>query len=100
MAIGIKSGGRVKGTPNKRTADVAELLNALGCDPVEGMARIAMNEAHAPEIRGKMYAELAGYLFPKRKALEVKDAGSHVTFQICTEFTEPAQTLPQASTPK
>ena len=97
MAIGIKSGGRAKGTPNKRTAEVAELLYALDCDPVEGMARIAMNEAHAPELRGRMYAELAGYLFPKRKALEVKDAGRHVTFQICTEFTEQA---PDVASPK
>lgn len=100
MAIGIKSGGRAKGTPNKRTTEVADLLYALGCDPVEGMARIAMDEAHAPELRGRMYAELAGYLFPKRKALEIKDAGRHVTFQICTEFTEPLQPTHQAVSPK
>ena len=100
MAIGIKSGGRAKGTPNKRTTEVADLLYALGCDPVEGMARIAMDEAHAPELRGRMYAELASYLYPKRKALEIKDAGRHVTFQICTEFTETVQPSHQAVSPK
>lgn len=93
MGVGVKTGGRAKGTPNKRTTEVAELLCALGCDPVAGMARIAMDVDHAPELRGRMYAELAGYLFPKRKALEVRDAGRHVTFEISTEFTEPVQPM-------
>ena len=35
------------------------------------MARIAMNEKHSPELRGRMYAELAPYLYPKRKAVEL-----------------------------
>lgn len=59
------------GTPNKRTQDVIERLDALGCDPLEGMARLAMDEANAPELRGRMFAELAGYCYPKRKAVEL-----------------------------
>ena len=55
-------GGRQKGTPNKRTQDVIGLLEALGCDPIEGMARIAMDENNAPELRGRMYAELSTIL--------------------------------------
>jgi len=96
MAIGIKSGGRAKGTPNKRSTEVAELLQAIGCEPVEGMARIAMDEAQAPELRGRMYAELTGYLFPKRKALEVRDEGRQVTFNINTKFIAPAVLMPEA----
>ena len=65
-----KTGGRSKGTPNKATQDVRDKLAALGCDPIEGMARIAMDEANPPELRGKMFAELAGYIAPKRKAIE------------------------------
>ena len=38
MALGFKTGGRTKGTPNRRTAEVSEKLEALGCDPIEGMA--------------------------------------------------------------
>jgi hypothetical protein len=30
-----------------------------------------MDEAHSPELRGRMYAELATYLYPKRKAVEL-----------------------------
>jgi hypothetical protein len=71
MALGKKTGGRIAGTPNKRTVDVQERLQALGCDPIEGMARIAMNPESAPELRGRMFAELAQYVAPKRRALEV-----------------------------
>ena len=66
-----KTGGRKKGTPNKATLSVAEKLEALGCDPIEGMARIAMDESNSAETRGRYYAELAQYLYPKRKAADV-----------------------------
>lgn len=64
MAIGRKTGGRVAGAPNKRTQDVNERLDALGCDPIEGMARIAMDETNPPKLRSRMFAELAGYVAP------------------------------------
>jgi hypothetical protein len=67
---GEHRGGRAKGTPNKATQDVRDKLAALGCDPIEGMAKIAMDLANPPELRGKMFAELAGYIAPKRKAIE------------------------------
>ena len=112
MAKGIKSGGRQKGTPNKINAEVAARLAGLGCDPIEGMVKIALRECECPtcqgtlrakytlgpvgiyldpdsgkmmtcrtcwgtgkepilpELRGKMFAELAQYIAPKRKAIE------------------------------
>ena len=86
MALGKKTGGRQAGTPNKRTTELSERLEALGCDPIEGMAQIAMDQANPPELRGRMYAELAGYLFPKRKATEIKlDERPQVTFQFLSE---------------
>ena len=66
-----KTGGRKKGTPNRATLTVAEKLAALGCDPISGMARIAMDENNSPETRGRYYSELAQYLYPKRKPVEV-----------------------------
>ena len=85
MALGRKTGGREKGTPNKKTQALIEKLDALGCDPVEGMANIAMDEGNPPELRGRMYAELAQYLYPKRRATEIKtDDGPRVVFQIDT----------------
>jgi hypothetical protein len=90
MTFGRKTGGRKAGTPNKRTSELAERLGAIGCDPIEGMARLALNSENPPELRGRMFAELAGYLYPKRKAVEVKsDDGPSVIFQISTEPTLP-----------
>lgn len=67
---GERRGGRQKGTPNIRTLEIAERLSALGCDPIEGMARIAQDENNPPDLRGRMYAELAQYIAPKRKSIE------------------------------
>ena len=72
MAKGQKTGGRKKGTPNKLSIGVAEKLEALGCDPIEGMAKIAMNTRNPAELRARMYRELAQYVAPKRKAIEFK----------------------------
>lgn len=90
--------GRKKGTLNKGTYEVREKLAKLGCDPIEGMARIALDcesgfikklrkivESGADEVRvneiqnalkdmnlaGSMYKELAQYVAPKRKAVEL-----------------------------
>ena len=61
--------GRPKGSRNKLTLEVRDRLEALGCDPIEGMARIAMDENVELSIRAQMYKELAQYVAPKRKAV-------------------------------
>ncbi len=76
MVHRLKTGGRKAGTPNKRTVEIAEKLETLGCDPLEGMARLAMDEANPPELRGRMFAELAQYVAPKRRAVEVSEPDS------------------------
>ena len=70
MAVGRKTGGRVVGTPNRKTAEINDLLESLRCNPIEGMAQIAQDLKNSPELRGRMYAELAQYVYPKRKAIE------------------------------
>jgi hypothetical protein len=74
MALGRKTGGRQKGTPNKRTADLAERLEALGCDPVGELASLAMDPATEPALKARCYIDLLAYLYPKRKAVEVSGA--------------------------
>ncbi len=69
---GERRGGRQQGTPNKRTLAVTEKLEALGCDPIEGMARITMDEAAELSISAQMYKGLAQYVASKRKAVEVQ----------------------------
>lgn len=75
MAQGRKTGGRTSGTPNGRTQAVIERLEALGCDPIEGMARIAMDDTIEISIPAQMYKELAQYVAPKRKAVEMQVDG-------------------------
>jgi hypothetical protein len=48
---GERRGGRAKGTPNKKSLGVTERLETIGCDPIEGMARIAMLMTREPHIR-------------------------------------------------
>jgi hypothetical protein len=71
MANGFKSGGRQKGTPNKRTVALAERLEALNCDPVSELVSLAQDTDIDPSIRVRCYTELLAYLHPKRKAVEV-----------------------------
>jgi hypothetical protein len=67
---GERRGGRKPGTPNKRTADIAAKMAALGCDPHTAMARIGMNPKNPVEVRLRAFIELAQYIAPKRKAVE------------------------------
>ncbi len=68
--MGIRRGGRQKGTPNKRTQQATELLQSLNFDPLVAMVEIARNPAHPPELRGRMCAELARYAYPQLRATE------------------------------
>ena len=71
MTRGYKTGGRRAGTPNRRTQEVRDQLEALGCDPIEGMARLALDPANSSELRARMYSELAQYVAPKRKSVDL-----------------------------
>lgn len=133
---------RAKGTPNRRSQDIADKLERIGCDPLRGMAEIALNrlpcgvcrgelktkykllpgdhskecnkqgagagadcicdgigtrtcmscygsgwEACSPELRGKMYAEIAQYVLPKRKAIEHSGIdGEDIGVRLVVEF--------------
>ena len=69
-----KLGGRKPGTPNKHPrASVEETLARMGCDPIEGLATIAMDEEIETGLRLKAYAELAKYVHPQKKAMELSN---------------------------
>lgn len=85
-----KTGGRKKGTPNKRTQDVIERLEALGCDPIEGMAKIAMDKKEPTELRAQMFKELAQYVAPKRKAVERTEVGMVETIVVLPDLSPQA----------
>lgn len=89
-----KSGGRKAGTPNRRSAEARERVEAMGFDPLEGLVLIARGdweklgykqetffkstgensgyEEHyiSPEMRLSATKEICTYVYPKLKAIE------------------------------
>lgn len=88
MAKGFKTGGRVSGVPNIRTLEAMQKLDELGCDPIEGMARIAMDESNSIELRAKMLAELAPYIYPKRKTMDISSNNDGLTIIVNRDNVE------------
>jgi hypothetical protein len=73
-----KTGGRAKGTPNKKTAERAKLLSALkvdGTDPVSFFASILKNEDAPLDLRFNAAKELAPYAHPKLASIEARTGG-------------------------
>jgi hypothetical protein len=66
-----KTGGRVRGTPNRATDALARKLTKLGCDPIEGLAKLALDPATETSLKVRCFAELAQYIYPKRKAVDL-----------------------------
>jgi len=73
MAIGKKTGGRTRGTPNKDKESLLKMIQSVGCrHPIEGLAIIA-KQAHDDgdiSLAKDAYKELAQYVVPKLKAVE------------------------------
>lgn len=49
---------------------MASRVEALGCDPVQGMVSLAMDVGIEPGIRARMYSELIQYIYPKLRATD------------------------------
>jgi|TARA_R110000822_G_scaffold199608_1_gene337300 hypothetical protein len=94
MAKGVKTGGRVKGTPNKPTQNIIDKLAELDCDPIEGMATIARQAMDENDLilAGSMFKELAQYVAPKRKSIEMTgDVNLDVYSDIMVGFRDVAE---------
>lgn len=68
-----KTGGRKRGTPNKRTEDLLERIKeAMGANwcPLVALARIADDKSTSLELRVRCLSEIAPYIQPKRRAIE------------------------------
>tara|TARA_R100000458_G_C8270903_1_gene245624 strand:- start:379 stop:669 length:291 start_codon:yes stop_codon:yes gene_type:complete len=63
--------GRPAGSPNKRSKEIQERLDAMDVDPIEGMAMIASDPTITPELKFQCFKELAQYVAPKRKSVDV-----------------------------
>lgn len=81
--------GRPTGSRGRRTQEVVERLENLGCDPLEGMVRIASQAEAAGDLNlaGRMYAELAPYVAPKLKSVEHSGPGGRPLLPDAPEYT-------------
>jgi hypothetical protein len=66
-----KTGGRKKGTPNRATLTLKEKLDAMGCDPLIELARMGLDEKNPLELRRRCFSDIAAYLHPKRKPVDM-----------------------------
>ena len=65
---GNKTGGRQKGTPNKKTVDLLERLGNY--NPLDALLAISQDEDTPLEIQVKINLDLMNYIYPKRKSVE------------------------------
>ena len=78
MAEGFKSGGRIQGTPNKKTSELCDLIaeKLPGYDPVVTMALLANDESLPLELRIDLHKAVAPFMRAKLKMLEITDRGA------------------------
>ncbi len=79
--------GRKAGTPNKKTQDLIEICEQEGCEPFRGMVKLAMQEKDPSEQFIK-FAEIAHYIYPKRKAVEHSGEMSEKIEVVITDYTK------------
>ena len=67
---GTKTGGRAKGTPNKKTTELMELLGDY--NPIARLIEIAKDE-NTPllDMQVKINLDLMPYIYPKRKSIDM-----------------------------
>lgn len=85
MALGRKTGGRKAGTPNRRSQELKELLEARfpGWDPVLQLAGVAQDPEVDLSLRVQCAKEVAPYLYARRKSTELSAAsGDRITFNM------------------
>src|SRR5262245_55476750 len=81
-ALGVpkrrKTGGRQKGTPNKRTVErltAIQAIKASGRDPMTFFADLLKNEEAPLDLRFQAAKELAPYVHPKLSSIESRSGG-------------------------
>ena len=73
-ADGKKTGGRKKGTPNKRNSSVTQYLNEKGADPIEALSNLlleALEKKDTPQI-SYLAIQLAPYHSPKLASSKIE----------------------------
>jgi len=70
MAIGRKTGGRTKGTPNRATARRESEIAQSGITPLQYMLKVMRDEEADKERRDDMAKAAAPYVHPKLASMQ------------------------------
>lgn len=108
-----KYGGRTKGTPNKKSLIILESIEEYGLNPIEGL-RACLEELEAivtydseeqislVNAKSKIYLEILQYVYPKRKAVEMKQSHEGTINQVIqvqwADEVEVEETVPEKET--
>lgn len=79
MALGRKTGGRRRGTPNRITAAWREAAIASGLTPLDYMLLVMRDESNPTELRLDAAARAAPFVHPRLAAVEVVRSPSEPT---------------------
>ena len=99
MALGRKTGGRQRGTPNRATAEARVLAKALGDLPLDYMLKVMRSKKADQRRRDAMAIAAAPYLHQKQVSKFTNDGASVLLTQtasaeesgIRVEFVRPTR---------
>ena len=88
---GRKTGGRQKGSTNKKTREVIEKAEKEGVMPREYMLNIMRDESADPDRRDDMAKAVAPYLHPRLNATTVRGTGKdgEIPHTMTVKFVRP-----------
>lgn len=81
-----KTGGRKKGTPNKKTAELQEILG--GFNPAEKLMELYNKSTTKDDLKVLICKELMKYIYPQRKAVDTTITGGGFVVEINNEAVE------------
>ena len=96
MAKGCKTGGRKRGTRNKKTLEMIERVMAFGTAPLDYLLGVMRNEKADPAARFEAAKAAAPYCHPKLAAIEHSgkdDAAVNVALNIAFTPAEAYQRM-------
>jgi hypothetical protein len=70
-----KTGGRKVGAHNKIQSDVRAMLDALGCNPIQGLSELAHDPTTPKAIKAHCLSTLAKYVHPQLQSIQHSGIG-------------------------
>jgi len=90
MAVGKKTGGRVKGTPNKRTLGKEREIAASGLTPLDYMLGVMRDKTVDNDRRDEMAKAAAPYVHPRLQSTALTDPdGNQLVIRIVDDWARP-----------